>query len=128
MPRYDQQVLHRVGEQNFSLLAPSQLHAAVGTFTHDPVRYDYCGDCADALVEHLAACGLRFHHHAHGHSFVGNDEFVLDVWPDGRPKLWYLDDPTLAGTIYASDGGHACWCGEPGFERERVGYRTEGIG
>lgn len=111
-------IVDAAGLQNFTalLLSDPDLHAAILRFPFDAERDDYCGNCADYLRDHLADCGfMDFHHHAHGHSFLTNDLFVVDVWPDMQPKVWLKSDPILANSAYETKGNHACWCTDPAF-------------
>lgn len=101
-------------------IVPVDLKRAILSFKFDPVKHDYCGDCANDLVRHLKNNGFAFEHHAHGHSFVGNDEFILDLWPLGHPRIWRLNDPMLKGSVYETLGDHNCWCQEAMFESQQI--------
>ena len=123
--RTAERTAHEQGERNFKALAQSdpELHKAISSFKYDPVRHDYCGDCADALRDHLHKHGFTdFQGHHHGHSFLGNSKHVVDAF-DGRRQVWKKDDPVLKRTVYSthSPEPHDCWCHHPQFKSERIG-------
>jgi hypothetical protein len=124
--------LDETGRQGFEALAGEDLNRplydAIRSFPLDAERDEYCGHCAEALQRHLAELGFNdFHQHAHGHSFVANAEYVVDVWPNNQPKVWRKTEPALRGSAYATfvdedSSQHTCWCSDTDFgPHEHIG-------
>jgi hypothetical protein len=113
------------GKKNFEELKVSmpELAAAIASFKFEAGRDSYCGHCSEALYHHLRAAGFDgFHEHGHGHSFLANDDLVVDVWPDNVPKVWGKRDEILVGSAYATRADNACWCGDPEYgPHEHIG-------
>jgi hypothetical protein len=99
------------------------LAEAIASFEFKADRDAFCGHCAEALYYHLKEAGFTgFHQHSHGHSFLANDDIVIDVWPDGVPKVWGKRDEILVDSVYASRVDNSCWCGDPEYgPHEHIG-------